>query len=870
MDNKHLCQKLTYRGMIKLESKNLIKLKFNLSGMTCTSCVSAIEKHVSSHDGVENIDISLMAEKAEVEVDPTKVNTEDIIKMVDEIGYKAEPIQEEETAGNVVLDIGGMTCTSCVSAIEKHISSLDGVDAISVNLTTEKAEIKFNPNFIGPRDIIEEIEDVGYTASLSQEGVNIDKLEKKEEIRHWKKKLIYSAILSIPFIVIMISNFIPSLYNIFDTPVIFNISIAGIIGILFATPIQFWIGYDFYSKGFKAVKHGSATMDVLVALGTSAAYFYSLFVVIYELINPAFSGDLFFETSAFLITFILLGKYLEASAKGKTGAAIKKLLELKAKDAILVKLNDDGTIKEEIEINTDLIQKNDILKVYPGGKIPTDGIVIQGSSAVDESMITGESMPVNKTVGDEVIGASVNQQGVLLIRATKIGSETALSQIVKLIEEAQSSKAPIQGMADKISAVFVPIVVSISIIDFIVWFILTTTGVVPASWLPAGSSPFLFSFLLAVSVLVIACPCAMGLATPTAVMVGTGIGAENGILIKGGEPLETAHSINAIILDKTGTITYGKPAVTGIYSFSKFSEKDILYFASSAESNSEHPLGRAIVEYSNQENIIIDNPSEFISITGKGIKATIDSKVVLVGTRALMEENSISIPQDLTAKMEELESNGETVMILSVDNEIAGIISVADTIKPESYSAISKLQDMGIEVWMVTGDNKRTAQAIAEKVGIKNVFAEVMPEDKVNKVIELQEQGKIVAMVGDGINDSPALAQADVGIAIGAGTDVAIEAADMVLMKSDLRDVVTAIDLSQKTFNRIRLNFVWAFGYNTLGIPIAAGVFLPIIRLIWGITFTLPPVFAGLAMAFSSVSVVTSSLLLKRYKKPKL
>jgi Cu+-exporting ATPase len=545
-------------------------------------------------------------------------------------------------------------------------------------------------------------------------------------------------------------------------------------------------------------------------------------------------------------------------------------MSLQSKSAILIETDENGNVVNEEEISNDLIQKGDLLKVYPGEKIPTDGLITYGSSAIDESMVTGESLPVNKSNGDEVIGATVNQQGVLHVKATKVGSETALSQIIKLVEEAQTSKAPIQGMADKISAVFVPIVVIIAIVDFFIWYALFSFDVVPHSWLPAGTTSFLFSFLLAISVLVIACPCALGLATPTAVMVGTGLGAEQNILIKGGEPLETAHKVDAIILDKTGTITHGKPNLTDIIPFNGFQRNEMLRLAASAESGSEHPLGKSIVNGAKEELGDLENPNNFKAIAGKGIEAEINEKIVLVGSRGLLTSHSVVLNEGVEETMQALENDGKTAMLVSIDNQLAGVIAVADTVKPESITAIKAMQSMGLDVWMVTGDNERTANAIAREVGINHVFAEVLPEDKAKKVKTLQEEDKVVAMVGDGINDSPALAQADVGIAIGAGTDVAIETADMVLMRSDLRDVVTAIDLSKTTFNRIKLNFVWAFGYNSAGIPLAAGLFIPIIRAAFGYTFMLPPAVAGLAMALSSVSVVTSSLLLKKYKKPDL
>ncbi|OLS20386.1 MAG: Copper-exporting P-type ATPase A [Candidatus Heimdallarchaeota archaeon LC_2] len=852
------------------EKLTTTKNNYAIKGMTCASCVNTIEKYIKNQEGITDISVNLLSEEAEIEFDPNLISDDDIVHWVDDIGYQAISLNKE-VPGLLNLDIDGMTCASCVGTIEKYVGGLEGVKSVSVNLSTEKAKIEYDETIVGPRDLIKAISDVGYTANLSQQDVDIDRLQRTEEIQKWKTKFYNSLILTIP--ILLIAMFfayveVGPITEFLDIEIISNLGLDDVIELSLATPVQFWIGAEFYKKGYKAAKHKTATMDTLVALGTSAAYFYGIFAMVYMVINPAFEGEVFFETSALLITFIVLGKYLEASAKGKTSEAIKKLLSLQAKSAIVLSLDDKGKVIEETEVPLELIQKGDVLKVYPGEKIPTDGVIVYGNSAIDESMVTGESMPLNKKVDDDVIGATVNQQGVLHVKATKIGSETALSQIIKLVQDAQTSKAPIQELADKVSSVFVPIVVIIAILDFFIWWGLLSLGIVPQSWLPAGTSSFLFAFILGVTVLVIACPCALGLATPTAVMVGTGIGAENNILIKGGEPLETAHKISAIILDKTGTITYGKPELTDIVTIDQVSEKDVLFYASSAESGSEHPLGKTIAKYGKEKLNSIDNPDEFEAITGKGIKALISGKQVFVGSRSLMKENELKVPQDLEDKMVQFEEQGKTAMLVSSDSLVIGVVAVADTVKPESKKAIAKMQSMGIAVWMVTGDNIRTANAIAKEVGITNVFAQVLPENKALKVKELQNEGHVVAMVGDGINDSPALAQADVGIAIGAGTDVAIETADMVLMRSDLTDVVVAIDLSKKTFSRIKLNFFWAFGYNIAGIPLAAGLFIPLIRYLFNFTFILPPAVAGAAMAFSSVSVVTSSLLLKRYKKP--
>ena len=843
------------------ESKEMKKSKLAISGMTCASCVQSIQNYVGSQEGIKNVNVNLLSESAEVEYDPAVIDPAKILDLVDDIGYKAEEISES-TGGEVQLSISGMTCASCVNSIEGYVKSLDGVSDISVNLSTETGKIVFDSSSVGVRDLIDAIDDLGYHAEIKSDQVDLDRLSKKKEIIGWKKKLIFSALFSIPFLINMFFTLSGNTY--LENTKFLNLRIDGWLGIIFGTPIQFYVGKDFYVKAYKTSKKLAFGMDTLVVLGTSAAYFYSLFVIIYELFVPSFQGSVFFETAAFLFTFIVLGKYLEAKAKGKTSEAIKKLVELQAKTAILLEFDEDGSIKNEKEISVDLIQKGDIFKVYPGAKIPSDGVVVFGSSSVNESMITGESLPVTKVIGDQVIGATINNQGVLHVKIERVGSETTLSQIIKLVEDSQGSKAPIQGLADRISAIFVPVVVILAILDFFFWYTLFSMKVIPETWLLPGTGNFLFSFLLAITVLVIACPCALGLATPTAIMVGTGLGAENGILIKGGEPLETAHNIDTILLDKTGTITHGEPVVTDMIILNSMNEDEILQYTGALEKNSEHPLGKAIYQYSSEKIGSIPDVLDFESVTGQGVQATLGSKKLSLGNRKMMN----SINSDVEQKLIPLEEDGKTAMMLSVDGEIHAIIAVADTVKEDSKFAIQQFKKMGIDVWMVTGDNERTANAIAQQVGIEHVFAGVQPENKSEKVKELQQKGKIVGMVGDGINDSPALAQADVGIAIAAGADVAVETADMVLMKNSLTDVVTAIDLSRATFNRIKLNFLWAFGYNVLGIPIAAGILVPITQALYGTTFTLPPALAGLAMAFSSVSVVTSSLLLKRYKSP--
>ncbi|MHA1977705.1 MAG: heavy metal translocating P-type ATPase [Candidatus Hodarchaeales archaeon] len=847
--------------------KSSEKIQLSIAGMTCASCVRKIETSITSLEGVDNASVNLITEEAEVIFDPLRTNVPSVIKKVEDVGYSAKEVIEQE-AGEIDLDISGMTCASCVMKIEKGIKNLDGIQYVAVNLTTEKAHVKFNSSEVKVRSIIEAIENVGYSASISTADTDTERLARTEEIRYWKTKLLASAIFTLPvFFLSMVMmkplrpfDFFGSIDIIEGINLIPGINTLYLVLFVLTTPVQFWIGKVFYIRAYNGLRHRTANMDLLIALGTSAAYFFSVFSMIYPLIEPQFEGEIFFETAALLITFVVLGKYLEAMAKGKTSNAIKRLMGLQAKTATI--LDKEGN---EREIAIELVEKDDLLFVRPGEKIPTDGVVEYGSSSVDESMLTGESMPVQKDIGDSVTGATMNNEGILKVRVNKVGKDTALAQIIKLVEDAQTSKAPIAAFADRVSEYFVPAVVILAFLDFFFWLIILNLGLYDPSNLPPGTSSFLFSFLLGISVLVIACPCALGLATPTAVMVGTGVGAREGILIKGGEPLETAEKINAVIFDKTGTLTHGKPALTDVLVINKeFDEQLALFLAASAEKGSEHPLGQAIVNYARSEGINLDDPMNFEAIKGHGIKAEVKQRTILLGNRRLMEKNGINVTVACNTKLISLEDQGKTAMILATDGILTAIIAVADTVKPESVVAIKHLQKMGIQVWMVTGDNQRTANAIGKQVGIRDIFADVLPGEKSAKVKELQSKGLTVAMVGDGVNDAPALAQSNVGIAIGSGTDVAIEAGDIILMRDDPRDVVTAIDLSKKTMKRIRLNMFWALGYNTAGIPIAAGLLYPFLK------FTLPPELAGLAMALSSVSVVTSSLLLGRYKKPVL
>jgi Cu+-exporting ATPase len=699
--------------------------------------------------------------------------------------------------------------------VEKALNKLEGVTSANVNLSTNKAVVEFPSGVLEDSQIIEAIEKAGYKAEVERDvSSDREKELREKEIKSLKRSFIISAILTLPLFSAMFFHMAGQM----------NILTNGYFQWALATPVQFLIGARFYKGAYKSLRGGGANMDVLIAMGTSAAYFYSVYNI--------FAGvhEYYFEASAVIITLILLGKTFEAVAKGKTSEAIKKLMGLQPKTARVLK---DG---EEKEIPIENLQIGDIIIVKPGEKVPVDGVIVQGSSSLDESMITGESIPVDKGEGDQVVGATINKFGSFRFEAQKIGKDTVLSQIIKLVEDAQGSKAPVQRLADKISGIFVPTVIGIALVTFIAFYFIDS---------------FNTGLINAVAILVIACPCALGLATPTAIMVGTGKGAENGILIKSGEHLERAHKMDSIIFDKTGTITKGKPDVTDIVSFGE-DRKEILRISASVEKTSEHPLGEAIVKKAEEEGLALSEAESFSAVPGKGLKASFEGREILLGNRKLMRENDIDLT-DREKDIEKLETEGKTAMILAVDGRLTGIIAVADGIKETSQAAIRELQDMGLKVFMITGDNERTARAIGAQVGIENILADVLPEDKASEVEKLKSQGMHVGMVGDGINDAPALAAADVGFAIGTGTDVAMEAADITLMRGDLEGVVTAMRLSHRTMKTIKQNLFWAFFYNTLGIPFAALGFLN-------------PMVAGAAMAFSSVSVVSNSLRLRNFK----
>ncbi len=732
----------------------------------------------------------------------------------------------------IIIPISDMHCASCVQKIEATLKKLNGVIRATVNFATEKATVEFDDAVINENEINNTIEQLGYRvikkSDYEEEFVDKEKKIREEEIRNLKTVFLISLILSIP---IFILSF-PEWFKI-------EIPYQNLILLILATPIQFIVGYRFYKGAFSALKVRTTNMDTLITVGTSAAYFYSAAITLI----PGFGDYVYFDISAIIITFIILGKWLEAITKGKASEAIKKLIGLQPKTAIVIR---NG---KEIQIPITDVVVGDIVIVKPGQKIPVDGVIIKGFSSVNESMITGESIPVEKKKGDKVIGATINKYGSFKFKATKVGKETVLNQIIKLVEEAQGSKAPIQKLADKVSGYFVTIVIIIALISFLLWYFVF------------GQS-FIFALSIFIAVLIIACPCALGLATPTAIMVGTGKSAENGILIKSAEALENAHKLTTIIFDKTGTLTEGKPSVTNILVIDKLDKKEILKYAAIAEKNSEHPLAEAIINKAREEKIKIPETKFFEAIPGHGILAKYNKNIIFFGNRNLIKKYKIRIDW-LEEKISPLENEGKTVMILALNKRIIGLIAVADTLKEFSKEAVKKLQNMNKEVIMITGDNKRTADAIAKQIGIDKVLANVLPEDKEEEISKLQKIGKIVAMVGDGINDAPALAKADIGIAIGAGTDIALETGQIVLIKNDLRDVITAIDLSNYIIKKIKQNLFWAFFYNSIGIPIAAGLLYPLTG------FLLNPMLAGAAMVLSSLSVVSNSLLMKRYQPVK-
>jgi len=851
-------------------------LKLKIEGMHCASCETLVKDELGELKGVSDIKVDANLGEGSVLLETDTNNVADILSAVEKAGYKAVI---EEAAGtvptdnkNVVdttkipasagqtpaaerpkginrvsLDIEGMHCSSCALLIEKSIRKVDGVKEANVNFAAEKASVLIDGTVVEKDALLKAVEKAGYKASLTQQNQSdSDKEKQQNHIKVMFRKFLISLILSIPMIYFMMFDFI---LNFPGRSVL--LPYVGIISFILTTPVQFIVGRGFYKGMFSALRMRTFNMDSLIAIGTSVAYFYSVInFSAYYLATKSLIGisgtkipELYFETAAFLITFVILGKWLEAKAKGRTSDAIKKLMGLQAKTARVVR---NGATAD---IPIDQVVVGDIVVVRPGEKVPVDGEITRGSSAVDESMITGESLPVEKHEGDTVVGGTINKTGSFEFKATRVGSETTLSQIIRLVEDAQGSKAPIQAVADKISAVFVPTVLILAAITFVVWYFVI-------------GSTLSFALMAFTSVIVIACPCALGLATPTSIMVGTGKGAENGILVKGGEPLESAVKVKIIVFDKTGTITNGKPEVTDTISFDSLNEKELLQIAASLEKQSEHPLAEAIYTHAQDENLSFSEVSAFKAIPGHGVEGVIGNMTYYFGNRKLINDVLKLSVSEIDQKLSGLEEQGKTAMILATKEEILGTVAVADTVKETSKEAVDRLKKLGIEVYMITGDNERTARAIAAQVGITNVLAEVLPEDKANEVKKLQETGKKVAMVGDGINDAPALAQANLGIAMGSGTDVAMEAGGIVIIKNDLRDVVNAIDLSKATVGKIKQNMFFALFYNVIGIPIAARVFM-------GLGLVLKPELAGLAMALSSISVVTNSLTLRGYKPGK-
>ena len=765
---------------------------YKVQGMHCASCAARLEKVIAKLDGVKSCSVNFATETLNVDFDNNVLKEEDIIGAVEKAGFSIK-----KNIKSYDFKIEGMHCASCAAKLEKAMNKIEGVETASVNIATEKLSISIDEDKIGYLDIKNGVESVGFKL--------IDREEKEEEVvdvsKPLFKRFIISACFAIPLLIISMGHMVGLHLPEFIDPMVNPLNFA-IVQLILTLPVMI-VGYKFYKSGIKNLFTLSPNMDSLISIGTLAAFLYGIFAI-YKIAegDSNYAMHLYFESVAVILTLITLGKYLEAVSKGKTSQAIKALMGLAPKNATVLK---DG---KEVIVPIEEVKVGDIVIVKPGEKLPVDGEVIEGTTSIDESMLTGESIPVEKKIGSEVIAASINKTGYIKCKATKVGKDTTLSQIVKLVEDAQGTKAPIAKLADVISAYFVPIVISLAVISSIAWFI-------------AGEDT-IFSLTIFISVLVIACPCALGLATPTAIMVGTGKGAENGVLIKSGEALESTYKLNTIVFDKTGTITEGKPKVTDIIT-NKIDKDEILVLAASAEKGSEHPLGAAIVEAAVERNLPFKDINEFNSITGQGIKVNIDGKLVFIGNKKLMTENAIELSNSQET-IDKLASEGKTPMYIAIDKKLEGIIAVADTVKPSSKKAIEALHEMGIKVAMITGDNKKTANAIAKQVGIDVVLAEVMPEDKANEVKKLQVGDNKVGMVGDGINDAPALVQADIGIAIGSGTDVAIESADIVLMRSDLLDVVSAIKLSRATIKNIKQNLFWAFGYNVLGIPVAMGV----------------------------------------------
>ncbi|RZB95946.1 copper-transporting ATPase RAN1-like [Glycine soja] len=858
--------------------------QFTIVGMTCAACVNSVEGILRNLNGVKRAVVALATSLGEVEYDPHVISKHDIVSAIEDAGFEGAFVQSNGR-DQIVLGVSGVYSLGDAQVLEAMLSGTKGVRQFRFDTAVNELDVVFDPEVISSRSLVDGIQ-LGSNGKFKLHVRNpYARMASKDgsESSAMFRLFISSLFLSIPlFFMGVICPHIPLVYSLLlwrCGPFL----MGDWLNWALVSVIQFVIGKRFYIAAGRALRNGSTNMDVLVALGTTASYVYSVCALLYGALT-GFWSPTYFETSAMLITFVLLGKYLECLAKGKTSDAIKKLVELTPATALLIVKDKGGRTIEEREIDSLLVQPGDTLKVLPGTKIPADGIVTWGSSYVNESMVTGESIPISKDVNASVIGGTINLHGVLHVQATKVGSDTVLSQIISLVETAQMSKAPIQKFADYVASIFVPTVVVLALLTLLCWYIAGALGAYPDEWLPKNGNHFVFALMFSISVVVIACPCALGLATPTAVMVATGVGANNGVLIKGGDSLERAQMVKYVIFDKTGTLTQAKATVTAAKVFAGMDRGDFLTLVASAEASSEHPLAKAISQYARHFHFFEESSptsgtknaaeefksgwlydvSDFSALPGRGIQCFIDGRRILVGNRKLLEENGINISTEVESFVVEIEESAKTGILVAYDDILIGVLGIADPLKREAAVVIEGLQKMGVIPVMVTGDNWRTARAVAKEVGIQDVRAEVMPAGKADVVRSFQKDGSIVAMVGDGINDSPALAAADVGMAIGAGTDVAIEAANYVLMRDNLEDVITAIDLSRKTFFRIRLNYVFAMAYNVVAIPVAAGVFFP------SLGIKLPPWVAGACMALSSVSVVCSSLLLRRYRKPKL
>ncbi|MFO7819175.1 MAG: heavy metal translocating P-type ATPase [Halanaerobacter sp.] len=807
------------------------KINLKVTGMTCAACSQRVENALNEVEEVEEAAVNLPAEKAAIEYNGDKLEINDLVKVIEDTGYGVKI--EEET-----IKIEDMSCASCAQNIEKVLNQAAGVLEAVVNFAAENAVVKYLPNLVDRAEIISEIEKIGYTVQAEQREEKKDKIdEDQEKVAEARSKMAASWALTLPIILWMIPEMLFGIA--WPNESIYNLGMIAL-----ALPILFYVGRKTYYTAYKSISHGSANMDVLIAMGTGAAFITGPLTFLTPIANYA-------GVSAMIMTFHLTGRYIETKAKGRASKAIKKLLELGANKATIVV---DG---EEVEVPVEDVEVGDVMVIRPGEKVPTDGEIIAGESAFDESMATGESMPVTKSVGDEVIGATINQRGLVKVEATKVGKDTFLSQVIKMVEEAQGTKVPIQEFADKVTSIFVPTVLGVAALTFLSWILfpqllggVTTWAAKFLPWVSPNLGVVTAAIFATIAVLVIACPCALGLATPTALMVGTGMGAENGVLIRKGEAIQTLKDVHTIVFDKTGTITKGQPEVTDIIAKNDFSQAELLRAAASVEAGSEHPLGESIVRRAEDEEIDLAEITDFNAVTGKGVRAKVDDKDALVGSRRLLGEAGINV-ENLEDEMQQLEKKAKTAMLVAVDNQVAGIIAVADPLKEDSKAAINELRNLGLETVMITGDNKHTAQAIAQEVGIDHVVAEVLPDGKVDEIKDLQEEFGTVAMVGDGINDAPALTQAQVGIAIGTGTDIAIESADVTLVRGDLSSVISAVKLSRATFKKIKQNLFWAFIYNTVAIPVA-------------ILGLMHPAIAEAAMATSSVSVVTNANLLRR------